>query len=257
MIEIHGIPAFADNYIWQLRRADTAAVAFVDPGDARPVIEAIERDRLQPCALLITHHHRDHTGGIAALVERYPMPVYGPAREGIRGVDHPVAEGDQVVLAELGLTLTVMETPGHTRGHVCYRGDAMLFCGDTLFTAGCGGLFEGTPAQMFDSLQRIAALDDETRIYCAHEYTLDNLRFALTAEPESDAIKQRIAATTAARAVGKPTVPSRLAEERQTNPFLRSGEPTLRRAAEVFAGRPLNTAEAVFATVRHWKDTLD
>lgn len=257
MIQVHGVPAFDDNYIWLIGLPGSREVAIVDPGDEEPVIAYLEKAQRVPVAILVTHHHRDHTGGIEALVERYSLPVYGPAHESIPALSHPLRDGDSVRLPGLDVTLTVMETPGHTRGHLCYYGPGTLFCGDTLFTAGCGRLFEGTARQMHHSLSRIAALPDDTLIYCAHEYTLDNLCFALVAEPTNAAIQARYLATQQARAAGHPTVPAPLAMEKATNPFLRCAIPTLVEAATQFAGEPLVDGVAVFAAVRRWKDSLD
>ena len=257
MLDIRYLPAFDDNYIWLIGSAGSPLVAVVDPGDADPVFEAVARDGLQPCAILITHHHGDHTGGVAELAARFNVPVYGPARESIPALTHPVREGDEVSLPGLGLHFSVLDTPGHTRGHVCYVGHGALFCGDTLFTAGCGRLFEGTAEQMHDSLSKIAALPDDTLVYCAHEYTSDNLRFARVAEPDNADILARQEEVTARRLRGEATVPAPLGLEKRTNPFLRSAVPALIAAAERFAGRHLQSGAEVFATVRRWKDSLD
>lgn len=255
-IEIRCIPAFDDNYIWLLSAAGERRITIVDPGDADPVLEAIERDGLEPAAILITHHHGDHTGGVGELVRHFAIPVYGPDDRRIRGIDRIVGEGD-CVEPEDGISLRVMETPGHTRSHICYVGHGVLFSGDTLFTGGCGRLFEGTPDQMHGSLQKIASLPDETLVYCAHEYTLANLAFARVAEPDNPQLANRLVEAEAARARGAPTVPAPLGLERATNPFLRCDEPNLIAAAERFAGRRLEGGAAVFGVVRHWKDTLD
>lgn len=257
MMEVRRIHAFDDNYIWLIGCEDKPHVAIVDPGDADPVLEYLERASLQPVAILITHHHGDHTGGVEELVERFRIPVYGPATERIPAISHPVAEGDRIKLEACGLALEVFDTPGHTRGHVVYFGHGALFCGDTLFTAGCGRLFEGTPAQMYASLEKLRALPDETLVYCAHEYTQANLAFAVVAEPDNMAIQARLEAVREARAMHRDTVPERLEVEKATNPFLRSHVPELIAAAERFAGHPLPEPADVFATVRHWKDTLD
>ena len=256
MIEVTGVPAFSDNYIWLIHGRDRR-VAVVDPGDADPVIARLEADGLEPAAILITHHHYDHVGGIGDLLRRWPVPVYGPAGERIAGLTHPVGEGDQVEPEGLGVALRTLDVPGHTRGHVAYYGDGALFCGDTLFTCGCGRLFEGTPEQMYDSLVKLAALPDDTQVYCAHEYTLDNLAFAQVVEPDSPALRERLADTRARRERDLPTVPATLALEKATNPFLRCRLPHVIAAAEHFAGARLDTPARVFATVRHWKDTLD
>ena len=249
------IPAFADNYVWLLREGRAAVV--VDPGDAEPVQDCLEREGLELVAILATHHHGDHVGGIEALVARRRVPVYGPANEAIPARTHAVREGEPIALGGLGLELDVLDVPGHTAGHVAYTGrmpdGAVLFCGDTLFAAGCGRLFEGTPAAMWSSLRKLASLDPATRVYCAHEYTLANLRFAAAVEPASEALKARTAHDAALRRRGLPTVPSTIADELATNPFLRVREPEVRAAAEAHAGHPLDDEVAVFAELRAWK----
>jgi hydroxyacylglutathione hydrolase len=256
MAAIIPIPAFADNYVWLLREGRAAVV--VDPGDAAPVQAYLDREGLDLAAIVATHHHGDHVGGIEALVARWHVPVYGPARETIPARTRALREGDGVVIDELGLELFVLDVPGHTAGHIAYTGrvaDApVLFCGDTLFAAGCGRIFEGTPATMWTSLQKLAAQDPATRVFCAHEYTLANLRFAAAVEPANAALAQRQARDAALRERGQPTVPSTIADELATNPFLRAGEPAVRAAAEAHAGRLLDGDVAVFAELRAWKN---
>lgn len=256
-MKVHQLKAFNDNYIWLIGCDSSPEVAIVDPGDERPVINYLQQHHLTPCAILITHHHSDHTGGVSELVGRYNIPVYGPAHERIPALTQPLTEGDRVELTACGLTLDVFDTPGHTRGHICYYGHGALFSGDTLFTAGCGRLFEGTPEQMYLSLEKLRALPGETRVYCAHEYTQANLEFAVVAEPENPQLAALVEKVEALRASGQPTVPATLAQEFASNPFLRSHLSTLKGAAEAFAGRPLNSPAEVFAVIRHWKDTLD
>ena len=251
-MQIIPIPAFRDNYIWLLRSGSRAAV--VDPGDAAPVLRHLADEGLSLAAILITHHHPDHVGGLPELLAQAPVPVFGPARESIAGIDHPVGEGDRVALAELGVEFRVLDIPGHTAGHVGYYGGGALFCGDTLFAAGCGRLFEGTPAQMFASLQKLAALPGDTRVYCTHEYTLSNLAFAAAVEPDNPAVTERIAASQALRADQRPTVPFLLAGEMLTNPFLRSDQPAVIRQAEAQAGHSLGSPVEVFAAIREWKN---
>lgn len=256
MAAIIPIPAFADNYVWLLREGRAAVV--VDPGDAAPVQAYLDREGLDLAAIVATHHHGDHVGGVEALVARRHVPVYGPAREPIPARTRALREGDAVVLGELGLELLVLDVPGHTAGHIAYTGrlaDApVLFCGDTLFAAGCGRIFEGTPATMWTSLQKLAALDPATRVFCAHEYTLANLHFAAVVEPANVALAQRQVRDAALRERGQPTVPSTIADELATNPFLRAGEPAVRAAAEAHAGRRLDGEVAVFAELRAWKN---
>jgi hydroxyacylglutathione hydrolase len=251
------VRAFEDNYIWLVRGTSATQVALVDPGDAAPVLAALPRLGLTPAAILCTHHHGDHTGGIGDLKRHYPdLPVYGPGDENIAGITHPVRDGDMLRLEMLGLHLEVLGVPGHTRGHLAYHGHGWLFCGDTLFSAGCGRLFEGTPAQMHASLARLAALPDETLVYCAHEYTLPNLRFALAVEPDNPAIQAWWHEAEAMRAQDQPTVPTTLALEHATNPFLRSDMVAVRAAAEKYAGKSLFDSVSVFTAVRHWRDNF-
>lgn len=246
------IPAFADNYIWLVRQGDAAVV--VDPGDGAPVLAYLERESVALTAIVATHHHGDHVGGIRALLAHRNVPVYGPASEDIPGRTHALAEGDAIVVPGIGLALAVLDIPGHTAGHIALFGDGMVFCGDTLFAAGCGRLFEGTPAQMVASLAKLSALPGATAIYCGHEYTVSNLRFALAVEPGSPALLERQSRAQAKRAQGAPTLPTTIAEERATNPFLRVHEAAIRTVVERHAGRRLDTAVAVFAELRAWKN---
>ncbi len=257
MLKVHCVPAFQDNYIWLVGSADSDRVAIVDPGIADPVIASLEALHLTPEAILVTHHHGDHTGGVVELASRYSMPVYGPTNEHIAAVSNPVSEGDRIGLPGCGLEFSVWETPGHTRGHVCYVGHGALFSGDTLFTAGCGRLFEGDAEQMYTAMERIRGLPDDTLLYCAHEYTEDNLAFARVAEPDSEAVQERQALTRQLRNQGKPSVPGTIGEEKRSNPFLRYDNPQLKTAAEAWAGHALASPVDVFATVRRWKDALD
>lgn len=256
-MRIECIPAFDDNYIWLASAEPGQKVAVVDPGDADPVLAFLAEHGIEPGAVLLTHHHYDHTGGAGEIAGRYGVPVYGSASGRIAAVDHPVREGDRVALPACGLDLQVLETPGHTRDHLCFLGQGLLFCGDTLFTGGCGKLFEGTPAQMFDSLEKLSALPDATAVYCAHEYTLKNLEFARVVEPDNADIRARQEAAQRARRAGAATVPADLGLEKATNPFLRSRVPNVIAAAEAYSGRNLDEPAEVFAVVRAWKDDLD
>ena len=255
MIQVITIPAFEDNYLWLLVHGSYAAV--VDPGDAPPILHYLEQHQLTLCAILCTHHHADHVGGNRALLARYKVPVYGPPHETIPGRTHAVVQGDCVQIPELALEFSVIDVPGHTAGHVAYYGAERLFCGDTLFACGCGRLFEGTPQAMYQSLSKLAQLPDTTQIYCAHEYTLDNIRFAKIVEPANGDLLAREAQARDTRAKNWPTVPSSLALEKRTNPFLRSHVPSVIQAAQHYAGHALPEPWQVFATVRAWKDALD
>jgi hydroxyacylglutathione hydrolase len=266
MLDIVPIAAFADNYIWTLlapafslsqTTSKRRACVVVDPGDAAPVEAFLVSHALELAGILITHHHADHTGGIALLCAKRDIPVYGPAKENIAGVTHTLHEGDFVELAAIdGITLRVIEIPGHTRGHIAYVGDDFVLCGDTLFAAGCGRLFEGTPAQMHDSLQRLSSLPDTTRVFCTHEYTLSNLRFALAVDPENAALIERSFADQATRSRGVPTVPSTIGKEKLTNPFLRCDTIAVRAHAEQFAQKKLQSVADVFAAIRAHKDVF-
>ena len=255
MLEATPVRAFSDNYIWLVHGArQRTGVAAVDPGDARPVVAALEQQHWRLSAILVTHHHPDHVGGVSELVGRFHVPVYGPAGETIPERTVSVAGGMQVHLEDLGLDFQVFDIPGHTRGHIAYHGHGALFCGDTLFSAGCGRLFEGTPAQMQRSLDTLRALPLDTRVYCGHEYTLNNLRFALAVEPDNGATREYLETAKDLRSKGRPTLPSNMALEIAVNPFLRWDEPTVQKSAERKAGRSLDNPVEVFATIRQWKD---
>lgn len=253
------LAAFADNYIWLMRQGDRAVV--VDPGDARPVLDLIERERLELAAILITHHHGDHQGGVAELLAAAPRAeVFGPASESITGVSRPLSGGETIRIDAIGREFRVLAVPGHTRGHLAYYGAGQLFCGDTLFGAACGRIFEGTPQQMAASLACLAALPDDTAVYCAHEYTAANLRFALVVEPGNPRVHERVAAVAELRDRGLPTVPSTIAEEKASNPFLRCSEPEVIASVQRWcaeSAQPTPAASdpvAIFAALRAWKN---
>ena len=257
MLNVSPVRAFSDNYIWLIRApADPAAAVVVDPGDDRPVEQALEQHGLQLRAILVTHHHADHVGGVGALAARHGARVFGPAREKMPCDVQALDDGGTVALGHLGLEFAVMATPGHTLGHIAYVGHGALFCGDTLFSGGCGRLFEGTPAQMSGSLDRLAALPDDTAVYCAHEYTLSNLRFAHEVEPDNADVRAALDDVRGRRERDEITLPSSMGRERRINPFLRCRVPTVRASAERHAGRSLATAADVFAVVRAWKDSF-
>ncbi len=253
-LQVSAIPAFTDNYLWLIHDQQHAAV--VDPGDAAPVAAALASLNLKLVAILLTHHHADHAGGVAGLLSQWKVPVFGPAREAIPGISQPVAEKDVVSLPELGLNLSVLDVPGHTAGHIAYvaHDQGWLFCGDTLFAGGCGRLFEGTPAQMTDSLAKLAALPASTQVYCAHEYTVSNLRFALAAEPDNPELIARMSYEQARRSRGEATVPSSIGVELQTNPFLRYREPGIMRQLRLEGRLQGDDALAAFAALREWKN---
>jgi hydroxyacylglutathione hydrolase len=256
MLNVSPVRAFADNYIWLIKDPARRYAAIVDPGDAQPVLHTLREQEISPVAILITHHHADHIGGIQKLRTAYPtLPVYGPASEPIPQITYPLREGDTVVLGKLALSFRIMDVPGHTAGHIVYYGEGALFCGDTLFAAGCGRVFSGTFEQLHHSLSRIAQLPGDTLAYCAHEYTVDNLGFAKWVEAENPDILHRDEQALALQEQGIPTVPSRLDLERQTNPFLRFDVPEVICAAENKAERRLKTGAEVFTVLRRWKDT--
>ena len=254
MVQVHAVPAFQDNYLWVLARGRQAAV--VDPGDAAPIEKFLETQGLELAAILATHHHADHVGGVPALAEHWRCPVFGPASDGVKGLDRSLREGDRVEVPGIDATFSVLDVPGHTAGHIAYVGEGVVFCGDTLFACGCGRLFEGTPAQMSASLAKLAALPGDTRAYCAHEYTLSNIRFAEAVEPGNARLMERKAREAARRARGEPTVPMTIAEERATNPFLRCAQPEVIASAERHAGRKLAGPVEVFAEIRAWKNNF-
>jgi hydroxyacylglutathione hydrolase len=261
MIEtIHPIPAFTDNYIWAITEKGSNKACVVDPGDAAPVIEYLAREGLILSDILITHHHLDHTGGIRQLCNKYSPRVFGPESSNIEGITDFVVEGDCVEL--FGQSFSVLEIPGHTLDHIAFfsadqdQPTPILFCGDTLFAAGCGRLFEGSPAMMCSSLKKLSSLDTNTKVYCTHEYTLANLQFALAAEPDNDALLKRNQFELVKRNKGLPTLPSSIELEIATNPFIRCDKETLVTTARNRLGREPEDETEVFSTLRAWKDTF-
>jgi hydroxyacylglutathione hydrolase len=257
MFEITAIPALQDNYIWAIH--DDRHAALVDPGEAAPALEFLAARGLSPVAILCTHRHPDHIGGVAELRGVYNVPVYGRRHPGTQRITanphitNDLREGDRLRLDAPGLTFDILEIPGHLDDHIAYVAPGMLFCGDVMFGAGCGRNFEGTPAQLHDSLQRLARLPDDTRVYCAHEYTEANLRFALACEPGNPAIKDRIEATRQLRDAGLPSLPSTIGLEKATNPFLRCGEPEVLRTLQA-RGMAASDEVGVFTALRDWRN---
>lgn len=252
---IRGVPAFDDNYIWVVSE-DNGNAAVVDPGDESPVISYLQTHGLEAVAILITHKHYDHVGGIADLCRRYPdARVYGPANENISGINVKLKDGVRIDIPGMAFAPEVIDIPGHTEGHIGYYCAPALFCGDTLFACGCGRVFSGSFAELHASLNRICELPDDTDVYCAHEYTLDNIGFAKWVEPENPELLKREQQAICDRQQGLATVPSRLAVEKATNPFIRTDVDEVRLAAEKYAGTALSTAQQVFTTLRQWKDS--
>jgi hydroxyacylglutathione hydrolase len=252
MLSIVPVPAFEDNYIWLIHNGRHAVA--VDPGEAEPVRRHLAREGLALAAILSTHHHGDHTGGIGDLLRDHAVPVYGTARGPLAAHIRPVAEGETVTVPELPAAFGVLAFPGHTRDHVGFTLPGALFCGDTLFSIGCGRLFEGTPEQALASMNKIRALPDDTLVYCAHEYTLENIRFAKRVEPSNPALLNWEREAQSLREQGLPTVPTTLALEKAANPFLRFDTPDVIHAASRHAGHSLGAAVEVFAAVRAWRD---
>ncbi|TMM46413.1 hydroxyacylglutathione hydrolase [Colwellia ponticola] len=262
---VSAIKAFNDNYIWAI--ADQASenknnkIALVDPGDALVCIDYLQQHHLVLTAILITHHHNDHVGGVSKLLEfakaqAWPVTVYGPANENIAQLDVALTENDTVDLTSLNCQLSVLDLPGHTKGHIAYYNEELLFCGDTLFSGGCGRLFEGTPEQMHQSLTKLANLATDTLIYCAHEYTQANLAFALAVEPNNSELHHYITQVNRLRANGQATIPSNIARELTINPFLRCHLQPIKLAAEQHIKQTLTSDSDVFSVIRAWKDNF-
>ena len=259
MLSITPIPAFNDNYIWLITESQGSGCLVVDPGDAEPVREVLQQQGLTLAGILITHHHMDHVGGVERLLSDNSVPVYGPEKSPAQCITVRLKGGDQVDV--LGMVFDVVEVPGHTLDHIAYFGaksdrstDPVVFCGDTLFAGGCGRVFEGTPQMMHASLSRLATLPPDTGVYCAHEYTLANLAFALAVEPENEVLASRIEADKQTRDLGQPTVPSTIALELATNPFLRSDADSVRNSAARHSGETPLDPVTTFAAIRQWKD---
>jgi hydroxyacylglutathione hydrolase len=246
------VKAFSDNYVWTIRDGNCAAV--VDAGEAAPVLAYLAAEKLELVAILSTHHHNDHVGGNAELLRHFKVPVYGPRDERIDNVTHRLREGERFRLPHFDIEFEVIDCPAHTRTHIAFHGDGMLYCGDTMFAAGCGRLFEGTPQQMHEALTKFMRLPDVTRVYCGHEYTMANVRFAKAADPGNTALLELEASAKKLRDANQPTLPSNIAQEKATNPFVRCTEPGVVAAASKHAGRALADAVSVLGVLREWKN---
>ncbi|MBL8670158.1 MAG: hydroxyacylglutathione hydrolase [Alphaproteobacteria bacterium] len=253
-LDVTILPVLKDNYNFVIRAKEDGTVAVVDPSGAEPINAALRERGWRLTHILNTHHHADHTGGNLELKSTWGATVVGPRADAARipGIDVQVGDGDVWMLG--GEAAHVMDVPGHTRGHIAYwfSESNALFCGDTLFSLGCGRLFEGTPAQMWRSLSMLRGLPDHTKVYCAHEYTQSNARFALSLEPESAGLKRQMAWIEEMRAAGRPTIPSALGKEKDLNPFLRADEAPMARAVGLAGADPV----AVFAEIRRRKDAF-
>lgn len=254
--QIKAVPALKDNYIWLIIHSNSNQCLIIDPGDAKPVIETIDQLKLKPCAVLLTHHHYDHSQGALALKTRYNLKVYGSAIEGVASVTNPLFDETSLNFFPESTTVSVLKIPGHTRDHLAYLVGQHLFCGDTLFTSGCGRLFEGTASQLLNSLKKIMTLPDQTLIYCGHEYTLANLKFAQTVDPDNEHLLIRIEDTICLRDKHLPSVPASLLLEKQTNPFLRCNTQAIKTAVEKQFSQTFENELQIFTALRKWKDTF-
>jgi len=260
-MKVSMIKAFSDNYIWAISSNTGNHMALVDPGDANVCIEFIEQEQMQLSTILITHHHADHVGGINTLVEyckskQWPLTIYGPEKEKIPHCDVALNEQNKVTLDDLALAFRVIDLPGHTSGHIAYLAEDNLFCGDTLFSGGCGRLFEGTPSQMLTSLEKLSALPERTRVYCAHEYTQANLIFALTVEPTNSELVHYYNQVLQLREQDIATIPTSIMLEKKINPFLRCASATLLASASEFSNNNVTDKLQAFSIIRAWKDNF-
>ena len=252
---ILAIPALNDNYIWTIVHSKNRRAVIVDPGESEPVLNLFEQQNLTLTAILITHHHWDHTNGIQQIIEKYPVPIYGPLKDKISLCDHTLNDQDTIELSDVELTFKVLEIPGHTLGHVVYWGHQWVYTGDTLFTAGCGRIFEGSPDKFYHSLMKLASLDPQTKVYCGHEYTDQNLQFAKIVEPDNPNLKRRIIETQQKLNQNQPIPPSTIQLELETNPFLRCHQKNVQQRVQEYCGYPLaDDIIAVFTALRRWKN---
>lgn len=248
------LPAFKDNYIWLFYDEVTRDAWVVDPGDAAPVIETLERLKLTLCGILITHHHHDHSGGVNVLIQHWDnVTVVGSHKSPVQSITHHVKENDEIIC--LPFTLRTLEIPGHTLDHLAFYNSEVLFCGDTLFSFGCGRIFEGTPEQMYRSLNKLLQLSETIQVYCGHEYTLANLRFAQHVEPQNIMLADKIQETVQLRERNLPTLPTTLSIEKQLNPFLRCNQPSIAQAVKQHCNKDLNNPIDIFANLRAWKNS--
>ncbi|WP_299009941.1 hydroxyacylglutathione hydrolase [uncultured Shewanella sp.] len=263
MYRIIPLPAFNDNYIWLIKQDDNSAIYVVDPGDANVVIQYLKANQLSLAGILITHHHIDHVGGIPALnafacqqANDSTIPIYGPASENIKGINQPITNEKSIILKNFNIKATIFTIPGHTLGHIAYLIDNHLFCGDTLFSGGCGRLFEGTPEQMHASLSTLSQLPETTKVFCTHEYTLANLDFALRVDPNNIDLQAYQKHVIETRKSGQASLPSSIGLEQKINPFLRCHTDTIQRSIRQHFKQFPSKESSFFALLRQWKDTV-
>lgn len=258
--QVEGIRAFNDNYIWAIHQNNNDKCIIVDPGSAAEVLKFLADKELSIIAILITHHHHDHIGGVSTLLAHFPnVPVYGPSKEAVEAVTHPLTDGEEITIPALDITLSVLEVPGHTLGHIAYADAHSLFCGDTLFSGGCGRMFEGTPQMFSNSLSKLSALASTTLVYCAHEYTLSNLTFAKAVSPNSSELEKYIENCERKRARNLSTIPSTIDTELAINPFFRLQDPDVINALNSKFSINLNAHDNIhenFKWLRQWKDSF-